>query len=171
MLQTLDLVSYRLDAWISSFANQRLDHLRESDWKRFVCRAFGWVENLMPKEFQNGVSTIKPISEGGYIQAPSYAHAAAAAVLRNGYLTHSNEQEKKDLLKINLNSERTKNALEIINGIENLPLSELLGYRLERRLHDAEMDYLIDEFRKHFPLNKDDRKELEDAVEPRTREN
>ena len=43
MLQTLDLVSYRLDAWISSFANQRLDHLRERYWKRSVCRSF-WMD-------------------------------------------------------------------------------------------------------------------------------
>ena len=162
MLQTLDLVSYRLDAWISSFANQRLDHLRQSTGKGLYAGAFGWIENLMPKEFQNGVTTRKPIRQGGYIHAPSYAHAATAAVLRNGYLTHSNESDKKDLLKINLNSERTKRALELINGIVSTPLSELLGYSLERRLHDAELDYLIDEFRKHFPLNKLDRKELEE---------
>ena len=50
----------------------------------------------------------------------------------------------------------------------------MLGYRLERKMHDAELDYLIDEFRRHFPLNKDARKELADAeqqgkerIEPR----
>jgi hypothetical protein len=166
MLQTLDLASYRLDAWISSFANQRLDHLRQSAGKGLYAGAFGWVENLKPKDLQTEISSKNQVSEGGYIQAPSYAHAAAAAVLRNAYLTHSNEEEKKDLLKINLNSERTKNALELINGIENIPLAELLGYKLERTLHDAEIDYLIDEFRNHFPLNKDDRKELEDGVDP-----
>jgi len=160
MLQTLDLSSYRLDAWISSLANQRLDHLRTNNDKGLHLGAFGWIENLMPKEFEDGLSTKNPIRQGGYIHAPSYAHAAAAAVLRNGYLTHSNESDKKDILKINLNSERTKNALEIINGIQKMPLSELLGYRLERRLHDADVDYLIDEFRNFFPLNKDDPVEL-----------
>ena len=174
MLQTLDLVSYRLDAWISSFANRRLDQLRQNTAKGLHAGAFGWIENLMPKEFQNGVTSMNPIREGGYIHAPSYTHAATAAVLRNGYLTHSNESDKKDLLKINLNSLRTKNALEIINGIGNTPLSELLGYRLERRLHDAQLDYLIDEFRKYFPLNKPNRKGPEvtvpggqEAIEPR----
>ncbi len=162
MLQTLDLVSYRLDAWISSFANQRLNDLRDAKEKGLYAGAFGWIENLMPRAESQ-------ISEGGYIQAPSYAHAAASAVLRNGYLIHANEQEKKDLLKINLNSERTKNALELINGIQNTPLPELLGYKLERKLHDAEIDYLIDEFRKHFPLNKDDLKKLDDVTW--TREN
>lgn len=162
MLQTLDLSSYRLDAWISSFANQRLDHLRKNNSNGLHLGAFGWIENLMPKEFEAGISTKNPIPQGGYIHAPSYAHAAAAAVLRNGYLTHSNESDKKDLLKINLNSERTKNALEIINDIQRMPLSELLGYRLERRLHDANIDYLIDEFRNFFPLNKDDPVELEE---------
>ncbi len=160
MLQTLDLVSYRLDAWICSFANQRLDHLRETKEKGLYAGAFGWIENLMPRaESQT--------SEGGYIQAPSYVHAAASAVLRNGYLIHANDREKKDLFKINLNSERTKDALELINGIQNTPLPELLGYKLERRLHDTKIDYLIDEFRKHFPLNKDDLKKLEHAIEQR----
>ena len=41
----------------------------------------------------------------------------------------------------------------------------MLGYKLERRLHDAKIDYLIDEFRKHFPLNKDDNKKLEDVLQ------
>ena len=165
MLQTLDLVSYRLDAWISSFANQRLDHLRQKQDKGLYAGAFGWVENLMPKELDVEGLTKNSVRAGGFIHAPSYAHAAAPAVLRNGYLIHSDEFEKKDLLKINLNSERTKNALDIIIGIENTPLSELLGYMLERRLHDAKIDYIIDEFRKYFPLHKDDRKELKDASE------
>jgi hypothetical protein len=159
LLQTLDLTSYRLDAWLSSFANQRLDVLRENT-NGLNVGAYGWVENLMPKEFENGESTKNSVREGGYIQAPSYSHAAAAAVLRNGYLTHSDEAEKKDLLKINLSSERTKIALEIISGIQKMPLSELMGYRFERRLHDASIDYLIDEFRKYFPLNEDDFMEL-----------
>ena len=113
MLQTLDLVSYRLDAWITSFANQRLDHLRQNSRNGLHAGAFGWIENLMPKELQDGAPETSQINEGGYIQAPSYAHAAASAVLRNGYMVHSDEPDKKDLLKINLNSERTKNALEI----------------------------------------------------------
>ena len=159
MFQTLDLVSYRLDAWLTSFANQRLDHLRVTKDKGAYIGAFGWIENLIPKK-------LKVTQEGGYIQAPSYAHAAASAVLRNGYITHSSEPEKKDLLKININSERTKEALEIINGIVHTPLPELLGYKLERGLHDADIDYLIDEFRKHFPLNKNDNKKLDSLVEP-----
>ena len=167
MLQTLDLVSYRLDAWLTSFANQRLDHLRATKDKGAYVGAFGWIENLVPKKQ-------KVTQEGGYIQASSYAHAAASAVLRNGYITHSNDPGKKDLLKININSERTKEALEMINGIVHTPLPELLGYKLERRLHDANIDYLLDEFRKHFPLSKNDNKKLEnenesalERVEPR----
>ena len=165
MLQTMDLVLYRLDAWITSFANQRLDHLRQNTRNGLHAGAFGWIENLMPKELRDGAPETSQINEGGYIQAPTYAHAGASAVLRNGYMVHSDQPDKKDLLKINLNSERTKNALEIVNGITNAPLPELLGYKLERRLHDAKIDYLIDEFRKHFPLNKDDNKKLEDVLQ------
>jgi len=166
MLQTLDLTSYRLDAWLTSFANQRLDYLRQLDEvtkKGLYIGCYGWIENLKPKQSSNTSESAlkKPVYAGGYIQAPSYAHATSAAVLRDGYLTHSNDSDKKDLLKINLSSKRTKDALEIIQNIQNMPLSDLLGYKFERRLHDVELDYLIDEFRKYFPLKKDDIKELE----------
>ena len=159
MLQTLDLCSYRLDAWLTSFANQRLDYLRklgEATSKGLYVGCYGWIENLKPQGIATAESTKKPVYQGGYIQSPSYHHATAAAVLRDGYLTHSDGADNKDILKINLNSKRTKDAMEIIENIQNMPLSEILGYKFERRLHDAEADYLIDEFRKYFPLKKDD---------------
>ncbi len=166
MLQVLDLASYRLDAWLTSFANQRLDYLREyNDVTKtgLYIGCYGWIENLKPKNIGGpaGESPKKSVYPGGYIQSPSYAHATSAAVLRDGYLTHSNDLDKKDLLKINLTSKRTKDALEIIRDIHNISLNELLGYKFERRLHDDEIDYLIDEFRKYFVLKKDDLKELE----------
>ena len=76
MLQSLDLVSYRLDAWISLFANQRLRALRRDNGKGLYAGAFGWVENLVPREPQNETQPENQIPEGGYIQTPSYAHAA-----------------------------------------------------------------------------------------------
>ena len=79
MLQTMDLTSYRLDAWLTSLANERLEHLREKNQKGIYMGIFGWVENLVPKDVANAVD------EGGYIQGSSYAHARQA-VLRNGYL-------------------------------------------------------------------------------------
>jgi hypothetical protein len=169
MFTALDLVSYRLDAWLTSFANQRLECIRQRNRTGLYIGAYGWVEDLMPKEITQGGNNNNNNNnnsnsiQGGYIHAPSLSHAKAAAVLRSGYLNHltfddqNNNILKKDLLKVNLNSERTKDALELIDGIGRgaITLGELLGYRFERRLHDARLDHLIDEFRKHFPLIKD----------------
>ena len=77
MLQTLDLTSYRLDAWLTSFANQRLESLRNTNDIGLYMGAFGWIENLMPKNF--GQSSTKGVDQGGYIHAPSHSHAAAGS--------------------------------------------------------------------------------------------
>ncbi|MGC1307096.1 MAG: hypothetical protein WA885_07695 [Phormidesmis sp.] len=95
-------------------------------------------------------------SNGGYIHAPSLNHAIAAAILRNGYLENA-DSENPDLLKVNLSSERSRMALSIIEGIRSgQTLGALLGYQLERGLHDrhdeAEVDEFIFELRKAFPL-------------------
>ena len=58
---------------------------------------YGWVEHLRPGPTRTPVTP--PADEGGpplydvpgnagYVHAPSLAHAAAAAILRSGYLTH-----------------------------------------------------------------------------------
>jgi len=95
-------------------------------------------------------------TNGGFIHAPSLNHAITAAVLRNGYIANATP-DNPDLLKVNLSSERVRRALGIIEGIRNgQTLGALLGYQLERGLHDrhpeAEVDQFIYELRKAFPL-------------------
>jgi hypothetical protein len=58
---------------------------------------------------------------------------------------------------INLASERVRRAMHLLEGLRNgQSLGALLGYRLERALHDAggivELDVLIFAFRRAFPL-------------------
>ncbi len=160
LLKTLDYTSYRLDSWLTAFAAQRLQQLRSNpaNKKGLYLGVFGWIENLKPNEKS-------PAYEGGYIHGFSHAHASALAIARDGYLNQLSDPEKKDLLKINLNSERTRNALETCQALQNIPLSEFLGMKLERRLHDADLDYVIDEFRTHFPLQTDDIEELSEVVD------
>ena len=170
LLQTLDISTYRLDAWLSSLANQRLDYLRIKNKNGIYIGSFGWVANLSPKELLS--TSTNAVYEGGYIHAPSYSHASAAAVLRNGYLSYVITQvirQKKIILKINLDSERTKNALEIIEGIQHVTLNELLGYRLESRIHDYGIDYIIDELRNVFPI-KADIGSISDEIDPPSKE-
>jgi hypothetical protein len=160
LMKTLDYTSYRLDAWLSSFAYEKLSNIRSrlETSKGLFLGAFGWVENLTPDRFHLGL-------EGGYIHSFSYAHTSAFALARDGYLHHLNDADKKDLLKLNLNSERTKNSMELLQALQNIPLAEFLGMKFERRLHDADLDYLIDDFRSVFPLQSDELPELADETD------
>lgn len=95
-------------------------------------------------------------TNGGFIHAPSLNHAIAAAILRNGYIANATP-DTPNLLKVNLSSERVRMALGVIEGVRNgQTLGALLGYQLERGLHDrhaeAEVDQFIFELRKAFPL-------------------
>lgn len=101
-------------------------------------------------------SLVRDSTNGGFIHAPSLNHAIAAAILRNGYIENA-DPENPELLKVNLSSERSRMALSIIEGIRSgKTLGALLGYQLERGLHDrhneAEIDEFIFELRKAFPL-------------------
>ncbi|MEO8368638.1 MAG: hypothetical protein ABI806_05530 [Candidatus Solibacter sp.] len=138
--ETLDVFSHRLDAWITSLAARRLDEMRTQRQSGLVIGAYGWVENLSPKN-RDAVQH--------YIHAPSMSHAATAAVLRAGYESHDNAGP----LAVNLVSRRVRNADSLAAGIRNgQPLGALLGYRFERGLHEAHLDRLIFTLRTKHPL-------------------
>ncbi|MFK4593568.1 hypothetical protein [Streptomyces pristinaespiralis] len=84
----------------------------------------------------------------GYLVAPSMHQATTAAVLRSGWLSHADEQA----FCINLTARRVRKALAVVDGIRSgQTLGALLGYRLERALHDAHLDRLIAPFRAAYP--------------------
>jgi hypothetical protein len=176
----IDLCSYRLDAWQSALFSRRLGRLnllRENAdgaaSKRGVhLGAYGWLENVrpasppaivLPEEIpeglrEDGVTVVEQPNNGGYIHGPSINHAVAAAVLRNAYLTHANQQNAEHF-SVNLTSERVRTAMSFLEGVRNgQELGALLGYQFERALHDR---YVIDgtalaqfilAFRKQYPL-------------------
>jgi hypothetical protein len=49
MQGTIDLASYRLDAWITSVATKRLASMRASQPQGVYIGGYGWVENLRPE--------------------------------------------------------------------------------------------------------------------------
>nr|WP_168504516.1 hypothetical protein [Streptomyces sp. S1D4-11]QIY93188.1 hypothetical protein HEP87_01975 [Streptomyces sp. S1D4-11] len=84
----------------------------------------------------------------GYLVAPSMHHATTAAVLRSGWLSHTDQQA----FDIDLRANRVRRALALVDGIRSgQSLGALLGYRLERGLHDAQLDQLISAFRAGYP--------------------
>jgi hypothetical protein len=95
----------------------------------------------------------------GYIHAPSLNHAVAAAVLRNGFISNASSANRQTMA-VNLTSERVRTALSMIEGIRaGQNLSYLLGYQIERGLHDrhgtVEVDRHIYALRKAFPIRAD----------------
>jgi hypothetical protein len=175
----IDLCSYRLDAWQAALFARRLATLNrmrvnpDGGSKRGVhLGAYGWLENVRPAPpapivppeqipvalREAGVEVVEQPNNGGYIHGPSLNHAVAAAVLRNGYLTHA-DQQNADLFAVNLTSDRVRTAVAFLEGVRNgQELGALLGYQFERALHDR---YVIDgqalaqfilAFRKKYPL-------------------
>ena len=141
---SLDLAAHRLDAWITAFASQRLAALRAGAPSGLRVGAFGWVEGLAPR-------SEAPASEG-WITAPSLEHATTAAVLRNGYRARRLEGEPPGTLAVDLSSRRVRRALRLLAGVRaGRSLSALLGEQLERALHDAKLDALIEGLRAYAP--------------------
>ena len=142
--ETLDLHSYRLDAWYTAIAAQRLDVLRRESGNAstLYLGAYGWVDDVRPQ----------PASvTWGYVHAPSTVHARSAAVLRSGYLTH--QQSGSNAAAIDLSSTRVRLAQNLLDGVRSgQALGALLGYQLERALHAATLDAFIAPFRAFAPI-------------------
>jgi len=182
-VEHLDCCTYRLDAWLLGFVNLQLFGMRydaereqEQTFKPGIyLGAYGWLEDLKPDSgevlrpatlSQEQLSIFNPDGDleivtdsnnGGYVHAPSINQATTAAVLRNAYISNANQQDP-EVYKVNLSSERVRMALSIIEGMQHgQSIGALLGYQLERGLHDryeeAEVDRFIYELRKAFPLN------------------
>ena len=131
--ETLDVCAYRLDAWATSLASRRLETMREARPLGAYVGAYGWVEDLKPFPADerhdvtiDGEEGVKAFSySGGYIYAPSMTHGAAAAVLRNRYMTRAGDQQSP--YAINLSSARVRTALWLLDTVRE---GQLMGTRL-----------------------------------------
>ncbi len=102
----VDLSSYRLDAWQTGLALRRLDLMRRREGRArgLYLGAYGYVEGFVPApaptpvnpaalpELLRASDVVERPDNGGFVHAPSLAHAVTAAVLRNAYLTHADAQ-------------------------------------------------------------------------------
>jgi hypothetical protein len=173
LAEHVDLCSYRYDAWVAALYTQRLAQLRERrQTPAFHLGAFGWVENLRPATAGRvpvsadalpvalrdaaGPRVFEDTANGGYIHAPSLMQAATAAVLRNGYLSHASSTDPMTFA-VDLSSARMRAASALATGVRaGQPMAALLGYQLERGLHEGhpglELDQHIFALRDRFPL-------------------
>ncbi|BCJ50652.1 hypothetical protein Asp14428_21270 [Actinoplanes sp. NBRC 14428] len=166
----LDLCSHRLDAWVLGQAGERLEAMRDAAATGVHLGAFGWVEALTPNPAGSPETDVpaalrafdpSPVFHDrhsqGFVHAPSVTHAVTAAVLRAGYVAQG-DQQGRGRMAVNLSSRRVRTALALIDGVAaGNDLGSLLGYQLERDLHEAvqadgvALDDLIAPLRRAFP--------------------
>jgi hypothetical protein len=169
----VDLCSHRLDAWIEGLYARRLlvSRQRTPGVARLHVGSYGWVENLRPGPARSVIApdalppalrgeavgdVLDDPANGGFVHAPSLTHAATAAVLRNAYLSHA-DADHPDVMSVDLSSRRVRAAMGLIEGLRNgQELAALLGYQLERGLHEGhpgvELDTYVYVLRERFPF-------------------
>lgn len=168
LAETIDLTTFRLDAWGTSLATSRLATLRESQSTGIRIGGYGWVEDVRRAAALQAVPSPTAGVEGplfrangnqGYVHTPSLTHAATAAVLRSGYLSHKQTSAGEESpFAVNLSSDRVHRAKWMLDGVrQGQSLGTLLGYRFERGLHEKQLDRFINRFRALTSLKEDDR--------------
>jgi hypothetical protein len=163
LCETLDCCSHRLDAWITAAASRRLADVRAGGARGAFLGAYAWLENIELRAPAaagqvDGRTVLHDGTDGGFVHAPGLVHAATAGILRSGRLTHRRGDPNNEALDIDLSSTRTRDALDLLDGMRRgQSLGALLGYRLERRLHERsggalELDRFIYVLRTLAPL-------------------
>lgn len=141
LAESLDCCSHRFDAWLTSVASRRLRDLRGRTPAGAFLGAYGVTEHIRlsaprPDGTIDEREVLSDPENGGFVYAPGLVHAATAGVLRSGRLTHR-RGAAAEALDIDLSSTRTRDALALLDGMRpGQTLGALLGYRLERRLHE-----------------------------------
>lgn len=163
--EALDLCSHRADAWATAIAATRLATLRTAAPGGVHVGAYGWIERLRrtpaaPAEAppdEDG-PMIASHREGGFIHAPSLAHATTAALLRNGHLVH--RARTTSPYEIDLSSSRTTRARDVLATVRaGHSLAAELGRRFERALveqREPVLGHLVPVFRRFAAVSAGD---------------
>ncbi|MET0460784.1 MAG: hypothetical protein ABW195_16150, partial [Ilumatobacteraceae bacterium] len=155
---TLDATSHRLDAWITSLASRRLTEMRAASPDGVLTGGYGWLEDVRYEAAVPVTETIPdepaplvaPADDPGFVLAPSIGQATTAALLRTAHLAHGGRDDSP--FAISLTSDRIRRAQRLFDGVrQGQSLGTLLGYDVERRLHEVHLDELIDEVRRAAP--------------------
>jgi len=157
----IDAATHRPDVWLTALATQRLTALRQAQPTGLRVGGWGYVEDLRQTKALVPVPPVPglpgPVATSpenrGYLQAPSLGHAAAAAVLRSGFVAQGGPAESA----IDLSSARARRARWLLDGVrQGQPLAALLGYRFERGLQESGLGAYLAPFRTLAALKRED---------------
>lgn len=136
--ETLGTAGYRLDAWYTAVAAWRLENKRARTPRGLQVGAYGVLVDVRRRR--------TPATQG-FVAAPSLQQATTAAVLRAGWAALGGSAQTAGLA-VDLSSDRIRRAAWLIDGVRRgHDLGQLLGSRLERRLHEAGLDTWIEPLR------------------------
>jgi hypothetical protein len=167
--EIIDSASHRYDAWVTSLATSRLAGMQSVKRGNQV-GAWGAVRGIQRRqltavEATNTIpeGTVTDPSGGGFVMAPSPRQASTAGVLRAAWRAHGGASGGALApFATGLTSTAVRRALTIAEGMRNgQQLGALLGYLLERDIHDAsgingiEIDWVVFELRRQYPLKVD----------------
>ncbi|UVO50211.1 hypothetical protein M0208_06625 [Sphingomonas sp. SUN019] len=156
---TLDAASHRIDAWATSLATRRLAALRDGTPTGVMVGGYGWVEGLRPDPAEpvgepvagEPGTLLRAADDPGFLHAPSIHQAQVAAMLRNVHLAHGGGAN--DPFAISITSQRVRLAQRIFDGVRaGRSLGTVLGYLVERDLHERGLDAAVDNARDVAPL-------------------
>ena len=141
LMETIDVVSHRADAWMSGLAHRHLIARRRAGEQRLRAGWYGFLDNPRP-DAATGAAV-------GYVQAPSVAQATTAALLRAAHQRF----RQAGVFAVDLNSGRVRRALRLLALLQRgMSPAHAIGLRAERRLHDRSRDDLILTLRDNLPL-------------------
>ncbi len=150
----IDAASFRLDAWVTALATERLAAMRARRPHGCHLGAFAWVDappvpSVVPRD--GDPVTVDPDSEG-YLHAPRLEHARTAAVLRGAFLARLREGAEAPFA-VDLSAARVGDAIALLDGVRNgASLGALLGERIERWMIDAGLGDRLPAMREDMPL-------------------
>ncbi len=156
---TLDAASHRVDAWATSLATRRLAQLRTTRPTGVLVGGYGWVEGLQPGPIDTAVDDIagepgplrRAADDPGFLHAPSIHQAQVAALLRTAHLAHGGGDTGP--FSITITSQRVRLAERLFDGVRaGRNLGAVLGYLVERDLHERGLDSAVDNAREVAPL-------------------
>ncbi len=155
----LDAAAYRVDAWATSLAVRRLAELRAGQPHGVLVGGYGWAENLQPGTTDSVTEAIagepgplrRMADDPGFLHAPSIHQAQVAALLRNAHLAHGGGAD--DPFAITITSQRVRLAQRVFDAVRaGRSLGAVLGYLVERDLHERGLDDAVDNAREVSPL-------------------
>ena len=167
--EIIDCASHRYDAWMTSLATARLAGMQARK-PGIQLGAWGAVRGIERRQATKvpATGTIPAGTEasgagGGFVLAPSPRHASMAGVLRAAWIAHGGQAGGALApFATGLESDAVRRALVVAEGMRNgQQLGALLGYQLERAIHDAsgiggvEIDWVVFVLRRQFPLKVD----------------